>query len=98
MLYYIFNFIIFQILMNYYLWKMKNYLEKKCNTKVNKQNQKKPQNVEWVLVILTRIICHKRPSTKWGFPLARSWASIFITLHPIACEEFKANVRFSCLV
>lgn len=31
-------------------------------------------------------------------PLAKSCASILTILHPIACEETRASVRFSCFV
>lgn len=47
---------------------------------------------------ITLMICQRRPRTRWGFPLDRSWASMLTTLHPIAWAELSASVRFSCFV
>lgn len=45
-----------------------------------------------------RMICQSRPRTKWGEPLVRSWASMFIILQPIAWAEDRASVKFSCFL
>lgn len=44
------------------------------------------------------MICHRRPSTRWGFPSIRSEASMFTTWQPMAEAEFRARFRFSCEV
>ena len=48
--------------------------------------------------LLTLIICHSRPNTRCGLPFAKSWASMLIMLHPMACDENSARVKFSCFV
>lgn len=45
-----------------------------------------------------RMICQRRPRTRWGEPLVRSWASMFTMLHPIAWADERARVRFSCFL
>lgn len=46
-------------------------------------------------ITLTLMICHRRPRTKCGFPLARSWASMLTILQPILRLELRAIVKFS---
>lgn len=44
---------------------------------------------------LTRIICHRSPRTRWGFPFAKSSASMLTILHPMLSAELSASVKFS---
>ncbi|TNN79202.1 hypothetical protein EYF80_010446 [Liparis tanakae] len=44
------------------------------------------------------MICHSRPSTRWGFPSFRSKAPMLTTWQPMAEAEFRARFRFSCKV
>lgn len=51
-----------------------------------------------VLWLITRIICHNNPRTKWGLPTSKSLASMLTILQPMERAEFRANVKFSSLV
>jgi hypothetical protein len=48
--------------------------------------------------LLTLIICQSSPKTRCGLPFERSWASMLTMLHPMACDETRARVKFSCFV
>lgn len=47
---------------------------------------------------LTLMICHSKPSTRWGFPFSRSSAPMLTMLQPMDRAEFRANVIFSWIL
>ena len=47
---------------------------------------------------LTRMICHRRPSTRWAFPADRSSGPMLTVVQPMEPAELIASVKFSCFL